>query len=93
MADKGYNSSEKRKVLSCMKQKSRRLTERENAVNKATGKLRYAVERTFGSTYRWSWAGIARYVDLAKTHAQHIMKAAAYNLYRAPGIIVSNCIN
>ncbi|KGF49430.1 transposase, partial [Prevotella amnii DNF00058] len=26
----------------------------------------------------------------AKTHAQHIMEALAYNFYRTPGIIVSN---
>ena len=32
------------------------------------------------------------YVGLSKTHAQHIMKSIAYNLYRTPGIIVSNCI-
>ena len=25
-------------------------------------------------------------------HAQHIMESVAYNLYRTPGIIVSNCI-
>ena len=37
-------------------------------------------------------AGVARYVGLAKTHAQHIMEAIAYNLYRTPGIIVSNRI-
>ena len=36
-------------------------------------------------------AGIARYVGLSKTHAQHIMESIAYNLYRTPGIIVSNC--
>ena len=32
------------------------------------------------------------YVGLSKTHAQHIMKSIAYNLYRTPGIMVSNCI-
>ena len=72
--------------------KNRRLTERETAVNKAISKLRYAVERKFGSMHRWFGAGIAKYVGLAKTHAQHIMEAIAYNLYRAPEIIVSNCI-
>ena len=29
---------------------------------------------------------------LSKTHAQHIMESIAYNLYRTPGIIVSNSI-
>ena len=102
MADKGYDSAENRKALSDKKlksrimhkaQKNRPLTERETAVNKAISKLRYAVERTYGSMHRWFGAGIARYVGLAKTHAQHIMEAIAYNLYRTPGIIVSNCIN
>ena len=101
MADKGYDSSENRKALSSMRlkgrimhkaQKNRSLTERERAVNKAVSKVRYAVERTYGSMHRWFGAGVARYVGLAKTHAQHIMEAIAYNLYRTPGIIVSNCI-
>lgn len=82
MTDKGYDPSEKRKVLSIMKlisriiyksQKNRRLTERERAVNKAVRKVRYTVERIYGSMYRWFRTGIARYVGLAKTHAQHIM--------------------
>lgn len=102
MADKGYDSSENRKVLSRMKlrshimhkaQKNRKLTKRETAVNKAISKMRYAVERTYGSMHRWFGAGVARYVGLAKTHAQHIMEAIAYNLYRTPRIIVSNSIN
>jgi len=101
MADKGYDSSGNREALSRMKlksrimhkaQKNRRLTERERAVNRAVSKVRYAVERTFGSMHRWFGAGVARYVGLARTHAQHIMEAIAYNLYRTPGIIVSNCI-
>lgn len=50
------------------------------------------VERTFGSIHRWFRSGVARYVGLAKTHAQHMMEAMAYNLYRAPRIIVSNSL-
>lgn len=97
MGDKGCDSSEHRKALSSMRlkgrimhkaQKNRSLTERE----RAGSKVRYAVERTYGSMHRWFGAGVARYVGLAKTHAQHIMEAIAYNLYRTPGIIVSNCI-
>ena len=101
MADKGYDSAENRKALSNRKLKNRimhkatkkhKLTDREQAVNKTISKVRYKVERTFGSLHRWFGAGIARYVGLQKTHAQHIMESIAYNLYRAPGIIVSNCI-
>ena len=54
--------------------------------------VRYRVERTFGPIHRWFGGGTARYVGLAKTHAQHIMEAVAYNLYRTPGIIVSNAL-
>ena len=67
-------------------------TERERAVSRAISRVRYRVERTFGSMRRWFGAGVARYEGLQKTHAQHIMESIAYNLYRAPGIIVSNGI-
>jgi len=50
------------------------------------------VERTFGSMRRWFRCGVARYIGLAKTHTQHLLEAIAYNLYRAPGIIISNGI-
>ena len=72
--------------------RGRKLTEREQRVNVAISKTRYKVERTFVSIHRWFHGGIARYVGLAKTHAQHIMEAIAYNLYRTPGIIVSNSL-
>ena len=68
------------------------ITKRQQRINVAISKTRYKVERTFGSMHRWFGAGIARYVGLSKTHAQHIMESIAYNLYRTPGIIVSNCI-
>lgn len=100
-ADKGYDSSENRDVLVRMRLKSRimhkgsrgrKITGREQRVNACISKIRYKVERTFGSMHRWFRAGVARYVGLARTHAQHIMEAVAYNLYRSPGIIVSNSL-
>lgn len=100
-ADKGYDSAENRETLGRMKLKSRimhkgtragKITERERRVNVAISKIRYRVERTFGSIRRWFLGGVARYVGLAKTHAQHTMGAMAYNLYRVPGIIVSNSL-
>ena len=100
-ADKGYDSMENKETLKRMKLKSRimhegtrghEITERQQRINVAISKIRYKVERTFGSMHRWFGAGIARYVGLSKTHAQHIMESIAYNLYRTPGIIVSNCI-
>lgn len=100
-ADKGYDSAENKKVIGKMKLKSRimhkgtkarKITAREQRVNVAISKIRYRIERTFGSIHRWFLGGVARYVGLAKTHAQHIMEAMAYNLYRTPGIIVSNSL-
>ena len=100
-ADKGYDSMENKETLKRMKLKSRimhkgtrghEITERQQRINVAISKTRYKVERTFGSMHRWFGAGIARYVGLSKTHAQHIMESIAYNLYRTPGIIVSNSI-
>ena len=100
-ADKGYDSMENKETLKRMKLKSRimhkgtrghEITERQQRINIAISKTRYKVERTFGSMHRWFGAGTARYVGLSKTHAQHIMESIAYNLYRTPGIIVSNSI-
>ena len=77
-----------------MKLKSRIMHKgtRGHEINVAISKTRYKVERTFGSMHRWFGAGIARYVGLSKAQAQHIMESFAYNLYRTPGIIVSNSI-
>jgi len=54
-------------------------------------KIRYTVERTFGSIRRWFSAGTARYVGIEKMHMQHLMEAIAYNLYWSPGIVMSKC--
>ena len=36
---------------------------------------------------KWFGAGHARYKGLEKVHAQHVLEAIAYNLYRAPGLV------
>jgi IS5 family transposase len=103
--DKGYQVPDNVKLLkSPMKNckvknrimhkayKNRPLTEWQKKFNRVVSKKRWVVERTFGSMRRWFGCGMARYVGLAKTHTQHLLEAIAYNLYRAPGIIVSNCI-
>jgi IS5 family transposase len=96
--DKGYQVPDnvaylkKRKVKNRIQHKAYRnrpLTEWEITFNKLISKKRYKVERTFGGMVRWFGCGHARYVGLAKTHAQHVLEAIAYNLYRLPGIIVS----
>lgn len=96
-ADKGYKSKENDQLIKDSKLKNRimrkanknkPLTTREKQINKAISKTRYKVERTFGSIVRWFGGGIARYIGIEKMHAQHLMQAIAYNLYRSPRIIV-----
>ena len=98
-ADKGYCSANNRTHLQQngwkdgimhKADKNKPLTKRQQQFNTLVSKTRYAVERTFGSMSRWFNAGIARYVGKAKTHTQHLMEAMAYNLYRSPGIVMSN---
>lgn len=72
--------------------KNRPLTNWEKKFNTLISKSRYVVERTFGGMKRWFGAGRARYKGLIKTHAQHVLEAIAYNLYRSPGIVVSKSI-
>ena len=57
------------------------------------GKTRFKVERTFGGIKRWFNGGTARYRGIKKMHAQNLMEAISYNLYRSTGIIASNCKN
>jgi IS5 family transposase len=103
--DKGYQVPDnvtllkspvkKRKVKNRIQHKAyknRPLTDWQKQYNRLISKKRWVVERTFGGMRRWFGCGVARYTGLAKTHTQHLLEAIAYNLYRAPGIIMSNCI-
>ena len=101
LADKGYQVPDNKKLLKELGIKNRiqhkayrnrPLTEWQKIFNRLISRLRYVVERTFGGMKRWFGAGKARYKGLAKVHGQHVMEAIAYNLYRAPGLIMSNCI-
>ena len=98
-ADKGYSSASNRNYLKSnglkdgIMQKAVKntpLNHHQVRFNKIVSQIRYKVERTFGSIARWFKAGIARYVGKEKTHTQHLMEAMAYNLYRSPGIVMSN---
>jgi len=98
-ADKGYKVPDNDQLLEELKIKNRLqhkayrnkpLTEWEIRFNKLISKDRYKVERTFGGMKRWFGAGIAKYVGLDKAHTQHVMEAIAYNLYRSPGMVMSN---
>jgi transposase, IS5 family len=70
--------------------KNKPLSSNKIKFNKIVSKVRYKIERTFGSGRIWFKAGIARYIGKDKTHTQHIMEAIAYNLYRSPGIVMHN---
>jgi IS5 family transposase len=97
LADKGYCAKANEALLhskglrSGIQRKAYRnksLTRREKQYNKLVGKVRYKIERVFGSIKRWFGRLEARYVGLLKTHGQHVLEALAYNLYRLPGIIL-----
>jgi transposase, IS5 family len=98
LADKGYCAKANEALLhsKCLRSgiqrkayRNRPLTNTEKRYNKLVGKVRYKIERVFGSIKRWFGRLEARYVGLAKTHGQHVLEAMAYNLYRLPGIIMS----
>lgn len=98
-ADKGYKSKDNDEVLKKKKlrnhimfkaTKSKTLSKREIQFNKGVSRLRYKVERTFGSINRWFGGGIARYEGINKMHTQHLMQAIAYNLYCSPEIVMSS---
>ena len=100
MADKGYKSKYNDKIVSSKRLKNRVMhkanrenphTDMERRINKTISKIRYRVERTFGSMVSWFGAGVARYVGIEKMHTQHLIQAIALNLYRAPGIVMSIC--
>ncbi|PXW80419.1 DDE family transposase [Nitrosomonas sp. Nm84] len=64
--------------------KNKPLLKRQLQRNRLITKVRYVVERTFGSQARWFGSQVLRYHGLAKAHAWHILQAMAYNLKRLP---------
>lgn len=100
-ADKGYSSAGNRESLKSNGLKdgimykavrNKPLTGHQQKFNKIVSQTRFKVERTFAGITRWFKTGIARYLGKSKTHTQHLMEAIAYNLYRSPGIVVSNAV-
>jgi len=65
---------------------------RQLARNSAISKVRFVVERTFGSQQRWFAGKTLRYQGLAKAHAWHVLLAVAYNLRRLPRLYVESLI-
>ena len=99
-ADKGYHSKKNEELLKekgyknrIMKKakKGKPLSESQKRFNKLCSKIRYKVERTFGSIKRWFNTGVARYKGEARMHTQNVLESIAHNLYRSPGIIMRNC--
>jgi len=92
-ADKAYSSQKHRDALRSRgikngiqdkATKNNPLSPRQLQRNRMITKVRYVVERTFGSQARWFNAKILRYHGLAKAHTWHILLAMAYNLKRLP---------
>jgi len=92
-ADKAYSSQKHRDALRSRgikngiqdkATKNNPLSPRQLQRNRIITKVRYVVERTFGSQARWFNAKILRYCSLAKAHTWHILLAMAYNLKRLP---------
>jgi len=97
-ADKGYKSAKNDEILKKLalkngimhkKKKGKKIGIWEDKFNKLISKTRYRIERTFGSIKSWFGGGKTRYRGLKKTHAQHLLEAMAYNLYRVPRIAMS----
>jgi len=98
-ADKGYSSKKNRDLLKTSKLQDhimhkatpkQPLSDEQLKLNRLISKTRYKIERTFGSIKRWFHAGVARYKGINKMHTQNLLEAISYNLYRIPGIIMSN---
>lgn len=68
--------------------KNKPLTQRQLQRNSLITKVRYVVERTFGSQTRWFGSKVLRYCGNASAHAWHILQAMAYNLKRLPKLYV-----
>lgn len=100
-ADKAYASQKHREALKArgLKNgiqdkavKNRPLSSRQLARNTAISKVRFVVERTFGSQQRWFEGKLLRYRGLAKAHAWHLLLAMAYNLRRLPRLFVDSLL-
>jgi len=97
--DKAYGSRKHREALKARgikngiqdkAVKNKPLTARQLQRNKLITRVRYVVERTFGSQARWFGGKILRYRGLAKAHAWHVLQAMAYNLKRLPRLFVES---
>lgn len=91
-ADKGYPSAENRRylrergLLDCILFKAARgkpLTVAQKQANKMIGRVRFKIERTFGTLKRTYRFRRARYLGRAKTEAEFHLHAMAFNIKKA----------
>lgn len=97
-ADKGYDSEANRRLVELrggvdgIKRRCKPgepASEAERERNREIERVRYAVERTFGSVKRWFDWGRSRYVGMDRVAAFHALGAIAYNLFRIPGLLAA----
>ena len=97
LADKGYTSQKNRVALKKLKleddimhkaARGKPFTESQKSLNSLISATRWVIERTIGSIIRWFHGGRCRYRGLRKTHYQNLIESLAYNLKRAPQLIM-----
>ena len=102
LADKGYAFTSNETLLKTQRLKSRiqrkanrnrPLSHWERRYNKLISRDRYKLERVFGSISRWLGGLRARYLGLLKMGGQHVSEGITYNLYRTPGLLMSNALS
>ncbi len=72
--------------------KNKPLTQRQRQRNRLITKVRFVVERTFGSQALWFGSKTLRYLGVDKAHAWHILQAMAYYLRRLPKLFVQSVV-
>ncbi|WP_329903867.1 IS5 family transposase [Porphyromonas pogonae] len=102
LADKGYTSKKNRGYLcdhnlidGIMHKavKGMPLTDGKKQLNRLISSMRWQIERSFGSIIRWFHGGRCRYRGIAKTHYQNLIESLAYNLKRAPKLLMQQNVN
>ena len=98
LADKGYTSKQNRTALKALKledgivrkaTRGKPLAASQKYLNSLISATRWVIERTFGSIIRWFHGGRCRYQGLRKAHYQNLIESLAYNLKRAPQLIIA----
>ena len=98
LADKGYTSKQNRTALKALKledgimrkaTRGKPLAASQKYLNSLIGATRWVIERTFVASLAGSMGGRCRYQGLRKAHYQNLIESLAYNLKRAPQLIIA----